>query len=460
MGILQRLSGSNISPTKLAYRQNKLPQIGYATSAKARSVDPYGGRSYDEWIRSGAFMESGDSASGEAVNETTAYKVSVLFRCITLLAETVAALPFCLLTKTELGGKDTAPHPLNDVYKAEPNDFQTWFDFFFHLMAQAILHGNGYAYIRRNGFGRPIGYEMLSNSDCMPFYARHNLDDTTLYYYVFGKITEKEDIIHIKAMGYDGVIGRALLEMANEAIGVNLSQQKYTGSLYANGLNLQGVLEHPMTLSDSAAIRLKKQMDKYKGANNSNDTMLLEEGLIYKSIGITPNDADHYVGRKFSIEEICRFVGVPLHKVASLDKATNNNIEHQDLEFYKTGVMPWLTRIEQEFNRKTLVRKEKGVVFHEFDVNLLLRGDTKATMERVKGVFDKGGMTPDEVRVAAGMNPMGTEAMQKTYIQQAMAPLDLLTDLIAAGGIKAIKSEAASGDAPEVEEEVEEVEEI
>lgn len=380
---------------------------------------------YSDWSLSGGWMD-GDSfnASGESVTGYSSWRLPAVYRSIALISETIAMLPFNLLETKDNGNKFPAKsHKTYNIYKSEPNQFQTWFDLKLHLVSQALTYGNGYAYIRRDSQGSVVSFEHLSAGECVPYYLKTGTMHF-LYYYVFGEIVEARDIIHIKCMGSDGVIGRNPIEIARETIGAGLAQQSFTGSMYKNGLNLQGALEHPATLSDAAQNRLRNQMDKFRGAGNGFGTITLEEGLKYNAISIKPIDAQFIESRKFTIEDISRMYGVPLHKLNELSKATNNNIEHQDLEFYKNCISPWEERIEQEFDRKVLLSKEKGRFKHEFDNSKLLRTDTKSRMEWINGMFTKGAISPNEIRVLEGLNAVDNPKMDETYMQLAMSTVD------------------------------------
>lgn len=364
------------------------------------------------------------NSAGETVNGAESWRLAAVYRCVAVISETIATLPFRLYETIDNGNKFVSKtHPSSFIYQSEPNQFQTWFDFKLHLTAQALTYGNGYAYIRRNRNGRPLSFEPLSNGECVPYYVKNGVQHF-LYYYVFGEIIEPRDIIHIKCLGFDGVIGKSPIELARDSVGAGLAQQKFTGSMYKNGLNVQGVLEHPRTLSKEAQARLKSQMEQYKGARNASNTLVLEEDMKYKGISISPIDAQFIESKHYTVEDIARLYGVPQHKIGKLDRSTNNNIENQDLEFYKNTVLPWEERIEQEFDRKVLLPSEKGSYKHEFENSKLLRTDVKARMEWMKGMFNMGSLTPNEMRVMEGLNAMDNPKMDETYMQLAMSTVN------------------------------------
>lgn len=390
---------------------------GSLVGANGRPIDTWEGFLNDMVI---------ESASGEMVSSSSAWRLAAVYRSIAVISETIATLPFSLFETRENGNKFLAiNHPTYKIYTSEPNRFQTWFDFKLHLVAQALTNGNGYAYIRRDRNGAVLGFEPLSGGECVPYYVKTGKEHY-LYYYVFGDIVEARDIIHIKCLGFDGVIGKSPIELARDTIGAGIAQQKFTAAMYKNGLNLKGTLETPAKLSVTALERLKDNLNQFKGASNSAGTLILEEGLNYKAMSLNPVDAQFIESKQYTLEDIARLYGVPQHKIGKLDRSTNNNIEAQDLEFYKNTISPWEERIEQEFNRKVLLSSQKGIYKHEFDNSKLLRTDTKARMEWIQGMFSKGAITPNEIRILEGLNAIDNPKMDETYMQLAMSTVDKL----------------------------------
>lgn len=411
MGILQ------VAKDFLIPKPIQKVEEGIATQNSRASVG------YDNDLRDyRSFLLSGNS---DGVLAESHMRLSAVYRSIALISETIATMPFNLLKVSDNKKEIAVDYRSYPLYASEPNEFQTWFDFWLHIVAETLRYGNGYAYIKRDRYGTPISFQPLNSDECTPYYQRNGVDHF-LYYHIFGELVESRDVIHIKCIGQNGVVGISPLQAAAMAIEGGLGQQNLGNSIYKNGLNLQGVLKHPAKLSAEAQGRLKAQMEKFKSAKSGSGTMLLEEGMDYEKISITPQDAQLLENKKFTVEEIARYFGVPQHKIGNLDRATNNNIEHQDLEFYKGTVSNWIERIEQEFNRKVLLPKEKPFYKHEFDVNKLLRADSKARADLNRALFNMAAKTPDEIRISEGLNPMGTPAMQKTYLQINMSDVDNL----------------------------------
>lgn len=379
--------------------------------------------SYQEFVGE---LEGRVSSSGIAVNSTNALAFPVVYACINVISETLATLPIFRNRVDEEGNRSRSMASATDImFATNPNAFQTWFDFKYHLMKEALSTGNGYARIVRNGIGECIELQPLSSYEVSPFYIRDGYNHY-LYYYVHGEQYAKEDVIHIKCLGSNGVIGQSPIQIASESIGAGLAQQNLQGSIAKNGLNLEGVLSHPATISDAAARRLKAQMEDHRGSGNAKGTLLLEEGLLYNRIAISPHDAQLLEALRYSLEDVARMYRVPLHKLQDLQRSTNNNIEHQSLEFYTDTMSPWIERIEQELDMKLLYGKSRTEYKHEFDVTKLLRIDSKSRSEYHRSLFNMAAITPNQIRKNEGMNASDKPEMDDYYLQLAQSKIENL----------------------------------
>jgi HK97 family phage portal protein len=380
--------------------------------------------SFQDWVENR--LSVNDTASGEKVSSSIALKLSVVYSCINIISDTAAMIPFNRYACDDKGNKSISnSSPTDIMFRTHPNAFQTWFDFKKHLVKEALSEGNGYGLIVRNSIGQAIELQPLSSYEVNPYYVRDGFSHY-LYYYVHGRQVAKEDIIHIRCLGSNGVIGLNPITIARESIGAGLSQQNLTNSMAKNGLNLQGVLETPGSLSTTAQTRLGNQMDNYRGSRNANKTLVLEEGLKYSRITVTPQDAQFLESRRYTNEEVARIYRVPLHKLQDLQRSTNNNIEHQSLEFYTDTMSPWFERIEQEFDMKLLYGADRFKMKHEFDVRKLLRTDTKTRSQYYRTLFNMGAITPNQIRQSEGDNSIDIPAMNKTYLQLAMSDIENL----------------------------------
>ena len=294
----------------------------------------------------------GGSTAGKRVNERSAMQMTAVYSCVRILAEAVAGLPLHLYRYKEDGGKEKASdHPLYLLLHDEPNPEMSSFVFRETLMTHLLLWGNAYAQIIRNGKGEVIAlYPLMpdrmtvdrdSNGQLYYEYTV-SMDDTPT---VKGSLVRlhPSDVLHIPGLGFDGLVGYSPIAMAKNAIGMAIACEEYGAKFFANGAAPGGVLEHPGTIKDPQRVRESWQ-STFGGSGNSNKIAVLEEGMKYTPIGISPEQAQFLETRKFQINEIARIFRVPPHMVGDLEKSSFSNIEQQSLEFVKSTLEPWLVR--------------------------------------------------------------------------------------------------------------------
>ena len=187
------------------------------------------------------------------------------------------------------------------------------------------------------------------------------------------------------------------IAMAKNAIGLAIATEEYGSKFFANGAQPSGVLEHPGTIKDPQRVR-DSWMSQFGGSANSNKIAVLEEGLKYTPISISPEQAQFLETRKFQINEIARIFRVPPHMVGDLEKSSFSNIEQQSLEFVKYTLEPWLVRWEQSIQRTLFSADEKRRYFVRFNVEGLLRGDYASRMNGYAVGRQNGWMSANDIR--------------------------------------------------------------
>ena len=195
------------------------------------------------------------------------------------------------------------------------------------------------------------------------------------------------------------------------------------GTYVANGAAPGGVLEHPGTIKDPQRVRESWQ-STFGGSGNANKIAVLEEGMKYTPIGISPEQAQFLETRKFQINEIARIFRVPPHMVGDLEKSSFSNIEQQSLEFVKYTLDPWVIRWEQSIQRSHLSRDEKAVYFVKFNLEGLLRGDYQSRMNGYAIGRQNGWMSANDIRELENLDRIPAEDGGDLYlINGNMLPL-------------------------------------
>ncbi len=366
----------------------------------------------------------GNSTSGKRVNERTAMQMTAVYSCVRILSEAVASLPLHFYEYREDGSKVKAVHhPLYSLLHDEPNPEMTSFVFRETLMTHLLLWGNAYAQIIRNGKG-----EVASLYPLMPDRMRVDRDEYGRLYYEYQISVDDahinkgltvqlspSEVLHIPGLGFDGLVGYSPIAMAKNAIGLAIAAEEYGSKFYANGAAPSGVLEHPGTLKDPSKVR-DSWSQTFGGSANSHKVAVLEEGMKYTPISISPNEAQFLETRKFQINEIARIFRVPPHMVGDLEKSSFSNIEQQSLEFVKYTLDPWVTRWEQNMTRSLLTAEEKKKYFIKFNVDGLLRGDYQSRMNGYATARQNGWMSANDIRELENLDRIPTELGGDLYL--------------------------------------------
>ncbi|OJU11628.1 MAG: phage portal protein [Clostridiales bacterium 43-6] len=385
--------------------------------ARDKPKDALGGSRYSFFF--------GSASSGKPVNEHTAMQMTAVYSCVRILSETLAGLPLHVYKYNDNGGKEKDPkHPLYKLLHDEPNPEMTSFAFRETLMSHLLLWGNAYAQIIRNARGEVIALYPL-----MPNKMSVDRDIKGRLYYLYQRAAEDaptlgkdnqvyldpSDVLHIPGLGFDGLVGYSPIAMAKNAVGLAIATEEYGAKFFANGAAPGGVLEHPGTIKDPQKVK-ESWNSAYQGSSNAHKVAVLEEGMKYQPIGISPEQAQFLETRKFQINEIARIFRVPPHMLADLEKSSFSNIEQQSLEFVKYTLDPWVVRWEQSMCRTLLMESEKPNVFIKFNVDGLLRGDYQSRMNGYATARQNGWMSTNDIRELENLDRIPAELGGDLYL--------------------------------------------
>ena len=373
----------------------------------------------------------GNSSAGKRVNERSAMQMTAVYSCVRILSEAVASLPLHVYRYTETGTEKAVDHSIYTIIHDEPNPEMTSFVFRETLMTHLLLWGNAYAQIIRNGKG-----EVLALYPLMPDRMTVDRDDRGQIYYEYTVSNDDApinkdskvqlsagDVLHIPGLGFDGLVGYSPIAMAKNAIGLAIATEEFGSKFFANGAAPSGVLEHPGTIKDPKRIRESWQQT-FGGSHNSNKIAVLEEGMKYTPISISPEQAQFLETRKFQIDEIARIFRVPPHMVGDLEKSSFNNIENMSREFVTYTLDPWVVRWEQAMHRALLSEDEKKDFFFKFNVEGLLRGDYASRMAGYATARQNGWMSANDIRRLEDLDQIPAELGGDLYLVNGnMIPL-------------------------------------
>ena len=372
-----------------------------------------------DWFKGGV-----ETKSGISVNENTAVNFSAVFNAVTIISGTIMQLPFILYKKDKNGVRERATeHPLYDLMHRKVNKRMTASFFRQTMQAHLVLWGNAYAQIIYGKDGRvkelwplrpgKMKVELVNNEPKYP-YQRDNGGD-----YVFGE----GEILHLAGLGYDGVMGYSVVQLARETIGLGMAMDEYQARFYGSGTHPGIVVKHPGKLSNETHQHLQKSLsDKYSGLGNSHKLMVLEDGMEPFKLDMPLADAEFIASKRHTVEDIARWFNLPVHMLKDLERATNNNIEHQSIEFTRFNMAPWFTLWQDQCGMVLISESEQKTHWFEFILDALLRADTQTRYEAESKAVSGSIMTPNEVRKLENLPPI--EGGDRLFVAVNLMPID------------------------------------
>tara|TARA_R100000687_G_scaffold83697_1_gene89096 strand:+ start:16399 stop:17700 length:1302 start_codon:yes stop_codon:yes gene_type:complete len=373
---------------------------------RSQSVNPAHPR---DPLLASLFGLSANTSAGVSITPDRAMRIVAVYAAVRIIAETVASLPLNVYQGRDDGGKEvTRAHPLYPLLHDQPNAWQTSFEWREMMVGHAALRGNAYSEIIHSNGGSVEALIPLHPDRVIPFMPRAG---TMAYEYAAAdgrsRIILQDEMHHLRGLSADGVKGYDPVDLARDSLGLTAASEEFGARFFGNGTVAGGYLKHPQTLSEDAQKRLIKSWEeRHRGPQRSHRPAVLEEGMEWQAIGIEPEKAQFLETRKFQIADIARMFRVPPHMLADLDRATNNNIEHQSLEFLMHTIRPWLVRHEQAIRRDLFSIEDRRKHFAKYLVNALLRGDVKSRGTFYKEMFGIGAMSPNDVRELEDLNPI------------------------------------------------------
>lgn len=354
-------------------------------------------------------------ASGAQISQATAMTVSAVYGCTDRLSTDLARCTPSIKRMNEDGSKTTVKHPLDALLK-RPNRQQTWFEFKRQLDVSVILRGNAYAAIRRNYRGEPIELIPINPDAVLVLEAV----DGSIFYNVnriglwqlamlrdFPTAIPAEDILHVRGMSFNSLVGVSTIGLARDSIGLAMALEQQANRWIANGARPSTWLKTAKQLTTQAGERLKRQFDDlFAGYANTGKTVVLEDGIEPVALQLTSVDLQFIEQRKLQPEDICRFFGVPPHKVfvTTGTRSANETLAAQDQDYVNSAITQRAVNFEQRFG--WTFGLDQDDLFLELDITQLLRADvmTRANVSRINILSGK--TTQNEERIGEGLKPM------------------------------------------------------
>ena len=368
------------------------------------------------------------SSSGKTVTIDSAMHLSAVWSCVRIISTSVAGLPLGVYKRESDGGRiDARDFSLYDVIHNSPNEDMTAFQFWQAVVASMLLQGNAFCEIHRVQ-GRVVALDFL-----LPSRVKMELDDDgrIQYWYSPRKGTRREilrsDMLHIPAFTLDGRVGLSAIRYGANVFGSAMSADDAANSTFKNGLLPTVAFKVDRVLRPDQRAEFREYIKEVAGALNAGKSPVLEQGITPESIGIDPVDAQLLESRTFSIEEICRWFGVPPWMVGKTDSGSNwgTGLEQQMIAFLTFCISSLTTQIQQCVNKRLLTPVERVTHYAEFSLEAFLKADTAGRAAWYSQMSQNGIMTRDECRVKENLPRHGGNAGVLT-VQTNLTPIDKL----------------------------------
>lgn len=367
------------------------------------------------------------STAGVVVTPDTALKSAAVWACVRYLSQSIAQLPVRVMQMTREGSERRPNHNVAWVLGWEASSEYGAFQFRETLIAWALLWGNGYAEIERDSAQRVVALHPIHPSRVD---VRRDRETGQLFYRVnngaSGQIDlDPVDIFHVRGFG-DGPIGVSVIELAADTIGWARAAELFGAAFFGEGMHPAGIVEVPGKADPGALKRMRAELEQiHKGPKKGNKVAFLDGGKKWTKTSVDPDEAQFIDTLQFQVEQICRWFGVPPHKVQHLLRATFSNIENQSIEVVQDALAPWAVRFEEEANRK-LFGANRGYFFVKLDLKGMLRGDFKARQDGLQVMRRNGVINAEEWREIEDIGPMDAEGSDKYIIEGNMTTLEMV----------------------------------
>jgi HK97 family phage portal protein len=376
------------------------------------------------------WIPSRDHTAGIVMNADEAIRLSAVWACVTVIAKAIASSEWDVFEEDRAGNrtamKDTAVWRMLNL---RPNGEMIPFAFREAMLIIALVDGNAYAEIERDIVGRAVALWPLAPERCclerdergaLVLRVNNSTGDQVYLDY--------SDVFHLHGPSLDGVAGFDTVKLAARTLAHAAAAERFGSAFYGNGTSFGGILKTDLKVGSEAIDDLRSAVEKRgQGPMKAWNFMVLGGGMEYQKLTVDPEQAQFIETRFLMIEEVCRFFGVPPHKIAHLLRATFSNIEHQGLEFVRDALTPWCERLRQEADFK-LVPGSGRFLRTRLDIDWLGEGDAKSRAETDGLLVTNGIMLRNEARRKRGWNSIGPEGDKATVnpgttaLKQALEP--------------------------------------
>jgi len=349
-----------------------------------------------------------EASSGISVNSDSAMRLMTVNNCVKVLFNCISQMPCQLMEEVDDMKNKAKKHPLYKIIGKRPNRWMTAGQFWGLAIVHVSLRGNFYAF--KTKVGNQVR-ELLPIDPSRISEVKQN-PDWSLTYKVFteGKGIEdktQDEIFHIRGMSLDGFTGLNPIAYARESIGIGLASEKFLGNYFGKGMHPGAIVEAPGNLDPITHANMwEAYKKKYGGLSNSQDLMLLDNGMKIQFPSIKLVDQQFLEQMRFTESQICGMYGVPLILVqAGSTPATYASSSQFKQSFVDYTIAPIAVNFETTSDVELLTDNEQDRYYAKFNLNSLLRGNITERFTAYKDGINAEIYNPNECRSLEDMNP-------------------------------------------------------
>jgi HK97 family phage portal protein len=352
----------------------------------------------------------GRLVAGVNVTCDSALQNAAVWACVNYLSRTVAQLPWRVMQDTGRGSVVVSTNPADYLIYQRPNPDMGSFSWRQSMLGTALIWGNAFSEIQRDNRGAPYALWPIHPERVIVRRGNAGELEYDVWNNTAGKVTlAASDVFHVRGFG-DGPIGYSVIDYAAQSIGWAQAAEIFGAAFFGEGMNPSGLVEVPPTTKMSLPGReiLRQELDRlYKGPSGKR-TVILDAGMKFQKLSTNPNDSQFIETMQYQVEMICRWFGVPPHKVMHLLRATFSNIEHQSIEVVVDSITPWVKIFEEEANYKLFGANRSGL-FTKMNLRGLLRGDNASRADYYSKLFGVGALSINDILGLEDMNGIGAD---------------------------------------------------
>lgn len=386
--------------------------------AKRQTAEP-------QQVQHASYLLPGRADSGVFINEDVALSCSTAWACGSLIARSIAMLPAQVFapkgTEPEDGNQRLPDHPVEAILHRQPNPEISAFTLRETMFLSALFNGNAYAEIERDDFGRAVALWPIAERRVNVCRDRetgalvYEVDNGTA-----GKVLlAPADMFHLAGPSIDGPVGMSIIQYAKNTLGIAVAQERFAGNFMRNQAAPSGMVKVKNNISPDGLAKLRAEVEAtITGSRKAGKVLIGDSDWEWQPLGISPQDAEFLAQRRFSVEEVCRFFGVPPQLIGDTSKQTFANYEQAGLNFLGLAVLPWTVRFEQEANRKLFTPvRGRARPFLKINTAAIVRANIEAQYRAFALGRQWGWLSVNDIRRTLDMEPVGPEG--DVYLQPA-----------------------------------------